>query len=228
MWKEREGVFSCAAAPRLLVLRVDVARRDSSFNVRRPVGSRTCGQARGPAQARQPRRPLCPLRQVVLASGGGHLVYLEVGEGALVEAAHRQLDAEIACLDVTPAGGSVPQRGIVCCSRESGRGREARPAGRRSAEWHSRGKRQGERGRAGGRQRRGRGRGPGRGVLLRMGPPWHTYLGSWAGHAGSTARALVLPPLQHSRCPGLTPTPTPTHSLIRIHTQQNRPANPAA
>ena len=52
------------------------------------------------------RLPVCPAPapQVVLASGGGHLVYLEVGEGALHEAGHAQLDAEIACLDITPAG----------------------------------------------------------------------------------------------------------------------------
>lgn len=56
-----------------------------------------------PACAATPPHTLRPL-QVVLASGGGHLVYLELGEGAIREAGHAQLEAEIACLDVTPTG----------------------------------------------------------------------------------------------------------------------------
>jgi len=40
----------------------------------------------------------------VLAVGGRTLVYLEVGEGELAEKGRLQLDADIACLDITPVG----------------------------------------------------------------------------------------------------------------------------
>lgn len=44
--------------------------------------------------------------QVVVATGGGHLVYLEVqaqaGGAAVVEVANVTLDSEVACVDVSP------------------------------------------------------------------------------------------------------------------------------
>ncbi|KAL0918442.1 hypothetical protein M5K25_010451 [Dendrobium thyrsiflorum] len=42
--------------------------------------------------------------QVLLAIGGGHLVYLEIGEGKLTEVKHIQLEYEISCLDINPIG----------------------------------------------------------------------------------------------------------------------------
>ncbi|KAL4189515.1 hypothetical protein AMTRI_Chr08g165760 [Amborella trichopoda] len=42
--------------------------------------------------------------QVLLATGGGHLVYLEVGVGILTEVKHIQLEYEISCLDINPIG----------------------------------------------------------------------------------------------------------------------------
>ncbi|KAJ0080763.1 hypothetical protein Patl1_11217 [Pistacia atlantica] len=42
--------------------------------------------------------------QVLLATGGGHLVYLEIGEGTLTEVKHAQLEYEISCLDINPIG----------------------------------------------------------------------------------------------------------------------------
>lgn len=42
--------------------------------------------------------------QVLLAAGGGNLIYLEMQEGRLIETAHKQLDQEIACLDLTSTG----------------------------------------------------------------------------------------------------------------------------
>ncbi|XP_048331269.1 DNA damage-binding protein 1a [Ziziphus jujuba] len=44
--------------------------------------------------------------QVLLAAGGGHLVYLEIGDGLLTEAAHAQLEYDISCLDINPIGGN--------------------------------------------------------------------------------------------------------------------------
>ncbi|CAL9145369.1 unnamed protein product [Musa hybrid cultivar] len=41
---------------------------------------------------------------VLLATGGGHLVYLEIGNGKLTEVKHVQLDYEISCLDINPSG----------------------------------------------------------------------------------------------------------------------------
>ncbi|CAL9037637.1 unnamed protein product [Musa banksii] len=41
---------------------------------------------------------------VLLATGGGHLVYLEIGNGKLAEVKHVQLDYEISCLDINPSG----------------------------------------------------------------------------------------------------------------------------
>ena len=40
--------------------------------------------------------------QALLASGDGNLVYLEISEGDIKEKAHLKLDAEIACLDLSP------------------------------------------------------------------------------------------------------------------------------
>ncbi|KAE8706609.1 DNA damage-binding protein 1 [Hibiscus syriacus] len=42
--------------------------------------------------------------QVLLATGGGHLVYLEIGDGTLREVKHAQLEYEISCLDINPIG----------------------------------------------------------------------------------------------------------------------------
>lgn len=39
-----------------------------------------------------------------MATGGGHLVYLEIGVGKLVEVKHLQLEYEISCLDINPIG----------------------------------------------------------------------------------------------------------------------------
>uniref|UniRef100_A0A2P2KL79 Uncharacterized protein MANES_06G061000 n=3 Tax=Rhizophora mucronata TaxID=61149 RepID=A0A2P2KL79_RHIMU len=44
--------------------------------------------------------------QVLLATGGGHLVYLEIGDGMLMEVKHAQLEYEISCLDINPIGES--------------------------------------------------------------------------------------------------------------------------
>ncbi|KAI5671045.1 hypothetical protein M9H77_11409 [Catharanthus roseus] len=42
--------------------------------------------------------------QVLLATGGGHLVYLEIGDGVLTEIKHAQLEYDISCLDINPIG----------------------------------------------------------------------------------------------------------------------------
>ncbi|EOX96951.1 Damaged DNA binding protein 1A isoform 2 [Theobroma cacao] len=42
--------------------------------------------------------------QVLLATGGGHLVYLEIGDGTLTQVKHVQLEYEISCLDINPIG----------------------------------------------------------------------------------------------------------------------------
>ncbi|KAL4282364.1 hypothetical protein GQ457_03G000600 [Hibiscus cannabinus] len=42
--------------------------------------------------------------QVLLATGGGHLVYLEIGDGTLTKVKHAQLEYEISCLDINPIG----------------------------------------------------------------------------------------------------------------------------
>ncbi|KAL6546328.1 DNA damage-binding protein 1a [Orobanche minor] len=42
--------------------------------------------------------------QVLLATGGGHLVYLEIGDGVLTEVKHAQLEHDISCLDINPIG----------------------------------------------------------------------------------------------------------------------------
>lgn len=44
--------------------------------------------------------------QVLLAAGGGHLVYLEIGDGLLTQVAHAQLEYDISCLDINPIGGN--------------------------------------------------------------------------------------------------------------------------
>ncbi|KAG5139673.1 hypothetical protein JHK84_033441 [Glycine max] len=41
---------------------------------------------------------------VLLATGRGHLVYLEIGDGILQEVKHAQLEYEISCLDINPIG----------------------------------------------------------------------------------------------------------------------------
>ncbi|KAE8726043.1 DNA damage-binding protein 1 [Hibiscus syriacus] len=42
--------------------------------------------------------------QILLATGGGHLVYLEINDGKLTEVKHVQLEYEISCLDINPIG----------------------------------------------------------------------------------------------------------------------------
>ncbi|CAN8246204.1 unnamed protein product [Cochlearia groenlandica] len=42
--------------------------------------------------------------QVLLATGGGHLVYLEIGDGKLTEVQHTILEYEVSCLDINPIG----------------------------------------------------------------------------------------------------------------------------
>ncbi|KAL0699191.1 hypothetical protein Bca4012_055313 [Brassica carinata] len=42
--------------------------------------------------------------QVLLATGGGHLVYIEIGDGTLTEVKHAQLEYEVSCLDINPTG----------------------------------------------------------------------------------------------------------------------------
>ncbi|BBN08966.1 DNA damage-binding protein 1 [Marchantia polymorpha subsp. ruderalis] len=42
--------------------------------------------------------------QVLLATGGGNLVYLEIGHATLTELKHVQLEYEISCLDINPVG----------------------------------------------------------------------------------------------------------------------------
>ncbi|KAF9599350.1 hypothetical protein IFM89_036807 [Coptis chinensis] len=42
--------------------------------------------------------------EVLLATGGGHLVYLDIGDGVLTEVKHAQLEYEVSCLDINPIG----------------------------------------------------------------------------------------------------------------------------
>ncbi|GMI95411.1 damaged DNA binding protein 1A [Hibiscus trionum] len=42
--------------------------------------------------------------QVLVATGGGHLVYLEIDDGKLTQVKHEQLEYEISCLDINPIG----------------------------------------------------------------------------------------------------------------------------
>lgn len=42
--------------------------------------------------------------QVLLATGGGHLVYIEIGDGMLTEVKNIQLEYDISCLDINPIG----------------------------------------------------------------------------------------------------------------------------
>ncbi|KAI8467206.1 MAG: mono-functional DNA-alkylating methyl methanesulfonate N-term-domain-containing protein [Monoraphidium minutum] len=51
--------------------------------------------------------------QVLLSTGGGALTYLEVQEGGLVERGAVVLLAEVACLDITPFGGSVESASLA-------------------------------------------------------------------------------------------------------------------
>ncbi|CAL0325072.1 unnamed protein product [Lupinus luteus] len=51
--------------------------------------------------------------QVLLATGGGHLVYLEIGDGTLQEVKHAQLEYEISCLDINPIGENHNQSNLA-------------------------------------------------------------------------------------------------------------------
>lgn len=42
--------------------------------------------------------------QVFLATGGGNLVYLEIGEGSLTEVKHLAIEFDVSCLDINPIG----------------------------------------------------------------------------------------------------------------------------
>ncbi|GLT64999.1 hypothetical protein SLA2020_374570 [Shorea laevis] len=44
--------------------------------------------------------------QVLLATGGGHLVYLEIGDGILTGVNNTRLEFEVSCLDINPIGGN--------------------------------------------------------------------------------------------------------------------------
>eukprot|EP00252_Welwitschia_mirabilis_P019638 TRINITY_DN4603_c0_g1_i1.p1 TRINITY_DN4603_c0_g1~~TRINITY_DN4603_c0_g1_i1.p1 ORF type:complete len:1092 (+),score=216.35 TRINITY_DN4603_c0_g1_i1:257-3532(+) len=44
--------------------------------------------------------------QVLLATGGANLVYLEIGDGSLLEIKHLKLDYDVSCLDVNPIGNN--------------------------------------------------------------------------------------------------------------------------
>ena len=46
----------------------------------------------------------CLSVQVLVATGKGNLAYLEVDNGKLKQVAHRQLEVEVACVDITPIG----------------------------------------------------------------------------------------------------------------------------
>ncbi|KAJ0589426.1 DNA damage-binding protein 1 [Helianthus annuus] len=45
--------------------------------------------------------------QVLLATRGGHLVYIEIGDGVLVEKKHAELKYDISCLDINPIGENL-------------------------------------------------------------------------------------------------------------------------
>jgi len=51
--------------------------------------------------------------QVLLATGGGNLVYIEIGEGRLEEVKHVQLEYEISCLDINPVGDNPERSNLV-------------------------------------------------------------------------------------------------------------------
>lgn len=42
--------------------------------------------------------------QVLVATGGGHVIYIEIGDHSLNEKAHIELEAEVSCLDISPIG----------------------------------------------------------------------------------------------------------------------------
>ncbi|KAI7979293.1 DNA damage-binding protein 1 [Camellia lanceoleosa] len=42
--------------------------------------------------------------EVFFATGGGHVVYLEIGDGISTEVKHAQLEYDISCLDINPIG----------------------------------------------------------------------------------------------------------------------------
>ncbi|KAH8952399.1 hypothetical protein BDL97_09G083300 [Sphagnum fallax] len=51
--------------------------------------------------------------QVLLATGGGNLVYIEIGQGTLTEVKHVQLEYEISCLDINPVGDNPEWTNLV-------------------------------------------------------------------------------------------------------------------
>lgn len=53
------------------------------------------------------------MEQVLLATGGGNLVYIEIGQGTLGEVVHVQLEYEISCLDINPVGDNPERSNLV-------------------------------------------------------------------------------------------------------------------
>ena len=46
----------------------------------------------------------CNETRVLLATRGGHLVYLEIGQGSLVEVKHLEVEFDVACLNINSSG----------------------------------------------------------------------------------------------------------------------------
>ncbi|KAM0887190.1 hypothetical protein ACQ4PT_029232 [Festuca glaucescens] len=64
----------------------------------------TCSGAFKDGSIRVVRNGIGINEQVLLATGGGHLVYLEIRDAKLVEVKHAQLEHEISCVDLNPVG----------------------------------------------------------------------------------------------------------------------------
>jgi DNA damage-binding protein 1 len=54
-----------------------------------------------------------PVTQVVLATGEGNLVYLEVRGGAIEQKGHVKLDAEVSCVDASPLADEAEAATLV-------------------------------------------------------------------------------------------------------------------
>ncbi|KAM0886109.1 hypothetical protein ACQ4PT_029885 [Festuca glaucescens] len=64
----------------------------------------TCSGAFKDGSIRVVRNGIGINEQVLLATGGGHVVYLEIRNAKLVEVKHAQLDHEVSCVDLNPVG----------------------------------------------------------------------------------------------------------------------------
>jgi DNA damage-binding protein 1 len=51
--------------------------------------------------------------QVVVATGEGHVAYIEIGKQTLGEVAHMQVDSEVSCLDITPIGANPDKADVL-------------------------------------------------------------------------------------------------------------------